>query len=218
MVLTRIISIIYHRVNTEFFKPVDPNDLKKKYNLENSDIILYLGRIAKGKGVDKLIEILNLIVRKNKNVKLVIVGGDAGYLPIVNLLILKYNLSKYVIFTGFALREDLPKYYSMADLVIYPSRQEIFGLVICEAAACGKAVIGSNIMGPSEIIVNGKTGYTSDFKNINEISDIILELLNDKKKLVQMGKNGLNRVKEIYSWKKNAESHYKLYKDILNVK
>ena len=202
-------------VNTDFFKPVDSSDLKKKYNLENSDIILYLGRIVKGKGVDKLIKILNFIVKKNKNVKLVIVGGDAGYLPIVKSLILKYNLTKYVIFVGYALNEDLPKYYSMADLVIYPSRQEIFGLVICEAAACGKPVIGSNIMGPSEIIVNGKTGYTSDFKNLNELSEKIIELLNDKKLLVQMGNNGLQRVKKEYSWKINAESHFRLYKKIL---
>jgi len=60
------IHYIPHGVNTEIFKPVDSEDLKKKYNLEGSDVIVYVGRIAKGKGVDKLIKILNLIVKKKK--------------------------------------------------------------------------------------------------------------------------------------------------------
>jgi glycosyltransferase involved in cell wall biosynthesis len=183
--------------------------------LENSDIILYAGRIAKGKGVDKLIKILSLVRNKNKQVKLVIVGGDAGYLHIVKNLIQIYNLSKHVIITGYIPKSQLPEYYSMADLVIYPSRQEIFGHVICEAMACGKVVIGSDIMGPSEIILDEKTGYTSDFKNLNKVSEIIINLFTNRELLNQMGKKGLERVKRYYTWKKAAEAHYKLYMSVL---
>lgn len=209
------IHLIPHGINTEIFKPVDSSDLKEKYNLEDYDVILYVGRIAKGKGIDILIKTLNLIIKKKKNVKLIIVGGNSGFLPIVNSLIQKYHLSKYIIFTGFISKNILPKYYSMADLVIYPSRQEIFGQVITEAGACGKTVIGSDIMGPKEIIVNGKTGYTSNFKNINELSEIILNLLNNKNLLIQMGKNALKRVTEKFSWEKTAKDHLDLYKKLL---
>jgi len=210
------IHFIPHGVNTDIFKPVDGSRLKKKFGLENSDIILYVGRIAKGKGVDKLIKILNLVIKKNKRVKLVIIGGDAGYLPIVKNLIQRYNLSKYVTLVGYVSKINLPEYYSMADLIVYPSRQEIFGLVLCEAMACGKAVIGSDIMGPSEIILNGKTGYTSNFKDLNKISEIIIDLFDNRKLLSQMGKNGLKRVKETYTWEKAAVSHFKLYTAVLN--
>ncbi|MGB5912993.1 MAG: glycosyltransferase family 4 protein [Promethearchaeia archaeon] len=210
------IHYIPHGVNTEIFKPVDSNNLKKKLGLENYDVILYVGRIAKGKGVDKLIKILNLIHQKNKKVKLVIIGGNAGYLQTVNTLIQKYNLSKHVLYLGYISKENLPAYYSMADLVIYPSRQEIFGLVLCEAMACGKAVIGSDIMGPSEIIIDGETGYTSDFKDIEDLSNKVLNLLEDKTLLKQMGRNGLTRVKNKFTWKKAAESHFELYKKVLS--
>ena len=210
------IHFIPHGVNTDIFKPVDGSRLKKKFGLENSDIILYVGRIAKGKGVDKLIKILNLVIKKNKRVKLVIIGGDAGYLPIVKNLIQRYNLSKYVTLVGYVSKINLPEYYSMADLIVYPSRQEIFGLVLCEAMACGKAVIGSDIMGPSEIILNGKTGYTSNFKDLNKVSEIIIDLFDNRKLLSQMGKNGLKRVKETYTWEKAAVSHFKLYMAVLN--
>jgi glycosyltransferase involved in cell wall biosynthesis len=212
------IHFIPHGVNTNIFKPVDASSLRKKYGTENSDVILYVGRIAKGKGVDKLIKILNLVLKKNKRVKLIIVGGDAGYLPIVKSLIQKYGLSKNVTLVGYISKYNLPEYYSMADLIVYPSRQEIFGLVLCEAMACGKAVIGSDIMGPSEIILNEKTGYTSNFKDLNKVSELIINLFNDRKLLAQMGKRSLERVIEIYTWEKAAESHYKLYMDVLNQK
>ena len=104
----------------------------------------------------------------------------------------------------------------MADLIVYPSRQEIFGLVLCEAMACGKAVIGSNIMGPSEIIVNGETGYTSDFMDLIKVSETIIKLFNDRKLLAQMGKKSLERVKKYYTWQKAADSYYKLYMSVLN--
>jgi glycosyltransferase involved in cell wall biosynthesis len=211
------IHFIPHGVNTEIFKPVDSREIKQRYGLEGYNVILYVGRIAKGKGVDKLIKALNLIIKQKKKVKLMIVGGDAGFLSITKALIQKLNLQENVIFTGYIPKHNLAKFYSAADVVVYPSRQEIFGLVIVEAGACAKPVIGSDIMGPSEIIRNGKTGFTSDFKNFNELSELILELLNDKALMLQMGKNGLERVKKYYTWEKAANLHIDLYKKVLNL-
>jgi glycosyltransferase involved in cell wall biosynthesis len=210
------VHFIPHGVNLDIFKPVDSSNLKKALGIEGSKIILYVGRIAKGKGVDILVKILADLRREKMDVKLVIVGNDAGYLPIVKSLINNLHLNEHVFLIGFVNKLDLAKYYSMADLVIYPSRQEIFGLVLVEAMACGKPVIGSDIMGPSEIIVNGKTGYTSDFRDLKKLSEITLHLLEDNTKLIQMGKNGLNRVKEHYTWEKAAKSHFNLYKKALS--
>jgi glycosyltransferase involved in cell wall biosynthesis len=210
------VHFIPHGVNTEIFNPMNVDQMKEKYNLENLDVLLYVGRIAKGKGVDKLIKILDHVVKAKPKTKLIIVGNDAGYLSTVKSLIQKYDLSKHVIFPGYISKTNLAKYYSLADLVIYPSRQEIFGLVILEAMACGKPVIGSDIMGPSEIIVDGKTGFTSNFEDIEKDSNLIIELLNDKPFLKKLGQNGLQRVKEIYTWEKAAEAHFKLYKQVLS--
>jgi len=208
------IHFIPHGVNTEVFKLVNSNHLKLKLGLETSKIILYVGRIAKGKGVDILIKLFSNIKLEHKDAKLVIVGDDGGYLSIIKSLIKKYNLTNDVVLIGYVPKNNLSQYYSMADLVIYPSRQEIFGLVLCEAMACRKPVIGSNILGPSEIIINGETGITSDFKNIPELSNLINSLLDDKKKLTEMGENGYQRVKKYYTWRKCAISHFNLYKMI----
>ncbi|MFW9938371.1 MAG: glycosyltransferase family 4 protein [Candidatus Thorarchaeota archaeon] len=211
------IHFIPHGVNTEIFKPVNSSEIKKKYALEDYDVILYVGRIAKGKGIDKLIKALNLIINQKKKVKLMIIGGDAGFLPTIKKLIQKFNLHNNVIFTGYVPKEGLAKFYSAADIVVYPSRQEIFGLVLVEAGACAKPVIGSDIMGPSEIIVNGETGFTSDFQDIKKLSDLIIELLSNKDLMHQMGKNGLERVKKYYTWEKTANLHLDLYRKVLNL-
>lgn len=211
------IHFIPHGVNTEIFKPMKSDDLKEQLEIQDSDVILYVGRIAKGKGVDKLVKILYHVRKKNKKVKLIIVGGDSGFLSSVKKLIQEYNLSDHVIFTGYISKFNLAKYYSLANLVIYPSKQEIFGLVICEAMACGKPVIGSNIMGPSEIIVDGKTGFTSDFENIPKLSEKVIDLLDNKEQLLELGQNGLERVKKYYTWQKAAQSHYNLYKQVLGI-
>lgn len=210
------IHYIPHGVNTDIFKPINAEELKKSLELSGFDIILYVGRIAKGKGIDKLLKMLYYINKKNQSVKLVIIGGDAGYLNIVKQLISELNLSQHVLYLGYIPKNKLAQFYSLADLVIYPSRQEIFGLVICEAMACAKAVIGSNIMGPSEIILDDITGYQSDFIDLKQLSEKILNLLNNKQKLIQMGLNGLERVKKYYTWENTAKSHFKLYKKILN--
>ena len=60
-------------------------------------------------------------------------------------------------------------------------------------------------MGPSEIIIDGNTGFTSDFKDPRKLSELILELLNDKDRLTKMGKNGQELVKSKYSWKRTEE-------------
>ncbi len=130
-------------------------------------------------------------------------------------LIQKYNLAKYVICSGYISKNKLPEYYSIADLFVYRSRQEIFGLTLVEAGACGKAVIGSDFMGSSEIIIDGKTDFTSDFKDPHKLSELILELLNDKDRLTKMGKNGQELVKSKYSSKRTAELHLNLYKTLL---
>ncbi|MBD3211365.1 MAG: glycosyltransferase, partial [Candidatus Lokiarchaeota archaeon] len=209
------IHYIPHGINTKLFKPVDPSHLRKKYNLEDKKVLLYVGRIAKGKGVDKLIKILNYLTKKDKNIVLFIIGNDSGYLKKVVSLVKKFNLQKYIIFTGFKEKKDLPKYYSLADIVIYPSRQEIFGLVIGEAGACGKPVIGSDILGPSEIIIDGKTGYQSDFNNLKNLSERILELINDKDLLSELGGNARERILKHYSWENAAKLHKELYQKLI---
>jgi glycosyltransferase involved in cell wall biosynthesis len=212
------IHYIPNGVNVDLFKPMNSDELKRFYGLEDHNLVLYVGRIAKGKGLDTLLKAMKNVVEKNKKVKLMIIGGDSGYLAQMNELISLYNLAKSVIYIGFIPKHKLPAYYSMADLVIYPSRQEIFGLVLVEAMACGKAVIGSNILGPREIIEHGITGYTSDFKDAGELSSTIIKLMNNQDQLLEMGKKGLERVRKYYSWKNTARLHIKLYKSLLKNK
>jgi glycosyltransferase involved in cell wall biosynthesis len=211
------IHYIPNAVAINTFKPLESREIREKYGIEaDTDLILYVGRIAKGKGLDKLIKIFHYVHQNNNNTKLMVIGPDYGYMKVIKPLIQKYGLAKHIIFSGFISKEHLPKYYSAADLVVYPSRQEIFGIVLLEANACGKPVIGSNILGPSEIIKNGYNGFKFDFRNLDKVSDLISELLEDKQRLKKLGQNGIKRVKKNYTVKKNAERHIALYKKLIS--
>jgi len=73
-------------------------------------------------------------------------------------------------------------------------------------------------MGPSEIIVDGKTGFTSNFEDISALSEKIITLLDNKNILLKLGQNGLERAKKLFSWQKTAQLHFNLYKSVLGYK
>ncbi|MFX1311078.1 MAG: glycosyltransferase family 4 protein [Promethearchaeota archaeon] len=213
------IHYIPHGINTNHFKPHDPMQIISKYNLSRllgKDIILYVGRIAKRKGIDILIKAFSTLKDDFPNAILLIVGGDYGYKNTIQKLAKKQKFSDKIVFLGFIPKLDLPGIYSLAKVVVYPSKFEIFGHVILEANACEKPVIASNHWGPKELIRDSQTGYLINYGNIFQLKEKIKKILENEDLRNQMGKNARNYVKKQFSWKKNANEHFKLYQKILN--
>jgi len=120
----------------------------KEIGLDFKNIILFVGRITKAKGLRILIKALAKVKREfNKELKLFVIGGDVSNAmhseiesnekEYIKKLINKINLSDDVVFLGPIEREKLPYYYSVADICVAPSLYESFGLVAVEAMACG---------------------------------------------------------------------------------
>ena len=158
------IHFIPHGVNTEIFKPMKSDDLKEKLEIQDSDVILYVGRIAKGKGVDKLVKILYHVRKKNKKVKLIIVGGDSGFLSSVKKLIQELNLSDHVIFTGYR-KADYRDVLNLFDYKVFLSPGSDGACRAArEALACGKPVIAARKGILPELIRDGETGMLIENK------------------------------------------------------
>ncbi|MFX1451363.1 MAG: glycosyltransferase family 4 protein [Promethearchaeota archaeon] len=214
------IHYIPHGIDFNYFKPSDPEELIKKYNLshlKNKKIILYVGRIAKRKGIDILIKAFSLLKKELKDAYLLIAGGDFDYKSKILNIANKEHLKNRIIFLGHVPKRFLPKVYSLANVVVYPSKFEIFGHVILEANACKKPVIASNHWGPKELIINGKTGFLTKYNDIEQLKEKIVYILNNEDLQRKMGKFTRNYVKKNFSWEKNASEHYKIYKSILNM-
>ena len=206
--------VIPNGIDTDKFKPMNVDDLKEKLNLSGK-VILTVGRIEKQKGYHLLLKILPDIL-KNHDVKLVIVG-TGSYLPNLKKMAVKLDIRDKFKFTGKVSDNDLPKYYSLADVFAFPTlRMEGLPLVIPEAMACEKPVIASKIGGIPTVIEDKKDGFLIEPNNLKELRDKILMLLEDDKLAKRVGKNSRSKVVKKFSIDKMVDDTIKVYEEVIS--
>ena len=188
------------------------NEVKQKFNLKYP-FILYVGGLAIHKNIPTLIKAFYKIKKKGIQNKLVIAGEKGWKYKEIFETIDKLNLQKDVIFTGYVLDEDLPALYNAADLFVYPSLYEGFGLPPLEAMACGCPVITSNTSSLPEVV--GDAGIMIDPHDVDGLADAMHEVLTNDGLREDMIKRGLERAK-MFSWEKCAKETLKVYAEVYN--
>lgn len=128
--------------------------IRDKWGVSDGPILLYAGRISKDKKIGFLMEVHELLARNIPSVNL-IVAGDG---PDLSELRKAYEHNRRIVFTGMLGHDVLPEVYSGADLFVFPSATDTFGMVVLEAQSCGLPALVSDRGGPKEIIVDGETG------------------------------------------------------------
>jgi len=198
-------------VNIDRFKPLDVSDLKERLNLLSGEkILLSVGKIEKQKGHHLLLKILPDISKVHA-VKTIIVGGGS-YLTTLKKMTVKFGITDKVIFTGEIYHKDLPRYYNLADIFVFPTlMKESFGLVIAEAMACGKPVIASRIGGVPTVIEDGKDGFLIKPNNLRDLKEKILVLLGDEKLAKKIGKTAREKVVRRFSVDRMVNDTIKTY-------
>src|SRR5574344_309476 len=137
---------------------------KNNYNLNDYNIILFIGRLVNAKGLDLLINAFSK--SKIENYKLVIVG-DGREKSSLHEQCIKLGLSNDVVFAGYFSDVKLYAWYDMANFLILPSRYEPFGAVVNEALVYGCPVVASKYIGALDMI-NDTNGIVFDPFNENE--------------------------------------------------
>lgn len=198
---------IYNGIEERFKPyPLQGEELKKKLGLKGP-IILSIGRITQYKGVDYLISAFEIVKKSFPEVNLII-GGTPDY-----LMEKQYHMWKKehqdISFVGYISEEQLPYYYSMADIFVnYSSSSEGFGLTPLEALACGTPTICSSIDVFKEIL--GDFALLIPPQDSKSLANSIIKILNSKElsnKLVQNGKKVLAK----YSWEAVINRLEKIY-------
>ncbi len=138
---------------------------KREYQLYDKPIVLFVGNLIKRKNVDSLLEAKKI---SSTDYYLVVVG-DGPLFKKLKKKVKEENI-RDVIFTGS--RDDVENIIPSCDVLILPSYSESFGLVLIEALACGKPVIGSDVGGITEII----TKHVGLLVNPNKISSIAMAI------------------------------------------
>lgn len=219
----------FYKIPSERFKVIPPGvdterfiqrkkdiQLLKELKIDNdAEVILTVCRLAPKKNITML---LNAFSKMNlKKLNLVIVGDGVEKESLIRLS-RKLFIDEKVRFVGF--RDDVERFYSIADLFILPSIYEGFGHVFLEAMASGVPCMGLKenypdiIVATSEIIIDGKTGYIVDPHPIDNIISKIEIILRDEKLRKNMGENARKICEEKYSWKLHVQNLLTIYKKI----
>lgn len=205
------ISVVYQGCNNIFRDPVSDeakDETRKKYNLPEH-FLLNVGAIEKRKNVALIIEAMQ---RKQIDTHLVIVGKpDSTYFEEVSALILKYGLENQVHFIHNAETGDLPVIYSLAEIFIYPSIFEGFGIPILEALCVGTPVISS--VGSCFEETGGPNSRYIHPQDADELGDAILEILNDSLLRNEMKTKGLE-FSEQFTDQHVAQNLMKVYQSL----
>ena len=185
------------------------NNKRIELGITNSDlIVLFVGRVASEKSIDFLINNHSELLKKNKNIKLLIVG-DGPDLEEYEKLAKKQKIQDNVIFTGKVLWEDIPIYYALSDIFVTASHTETQGLTVVEAMAASLPVVALDDESFRNTVIDELTGYL--FKNKKEYINRMNELINNKERRINMGNQG--RINSMpYSSKYFAQRVLQVYK------
>jgi glycosyltransferase involved in cell wall biosynthesis len=177
----------------------------------NKNYFLYAGRLSKEKGVDILIKTMGLIPEANLHI--VGTGPDEEeFKKLAETLNLK-NIE----FSGFKKLTELQEEYNNCIATIIPSNYfETFGLTITEAFSRGKPVIGSNIGGIPELIINNETGFTFELENIEDLADKIKFMMDHSEQVIEMGKNARKKVIESFNKETHLNKLLEVYSNAIN--
>ncbi|MHA1696291.1 MAG: glycosyltransferase [Candidatus Helarchaeota archaeon] len=204
------INIINNGINIEkSISLIEINNLKNKYNI-NSFCLLFVGRLSIKKGIFYLIEAMPKILLNFPKTKLIIVG----YGPDQTLLekkVQKLKLQNHIIFTGALRKKEIFSYYTIANILINPSLEEGFGMVLLEALSFKLPVITTNSGGITDIIEDKKTGIFINQKQSDSIANTVNALLNNEEKRKKLSYKGYEMIQNKFNWKKIALKYYDFY-------
>lgn len=208
------LRVVYLGVDNEIFKHYPApfiNIVLKKYNLPEK-YILFVGSIEPRKNLKNLIlAYCSLPDYLKKNFKLVVVGLS-GWNNDEIFSILKEN-RKNIIYTGYIPEKDLAILYSMAELLVYPSFYEGFGLPPLEAMACGCPVIVSDRASLPEVC--GDAAFYCEPNDPDSIAEAIQKILEDRDLRDALIKRAKNRIK-FFKWEDTAKNLLKFFNEIMN--
>lgn len=209
---TSNVVVIPQGVDTNYFKPIKLEGAVKKENKVFS--LLYVGRLVERKGIRYLLSAAEILSKESVEIRIV-GGGPLRYL-------VQDSADKgHIKFLGELDDNSLLQEYQNCDLFILPSivlesdETETLGVVILEAMACGKAVIGTSVGGIPFIVKDEYNGRLIQPENVNEIVEAVQYYKNNDKMLREHSKNALNTAKK-FNWKNIAQEHIELYLELIN--
>jgi glycosyltransferase involved in cell wall biosynthesis len=194
-------KVVHLATDPQKFKPDITIPDQIRLVKEDVDWLLFapLRRLSFPKNVLRLVPVAKKLLASDYRFRLIITGK--GYLEgRLRKMVREWGLTKCVVI-DYIPENELPYYYALSDIVVYPSLNEPFGLAVVEAMASGTPPVVSSVGGPSEIVVDGVTGIHVNPYEVASIARGVITLLNNKD-LKKVGQQGRKRVLANFTWER----------------
>lgn len=207
--------VVIHEAPSPIFRPYDRNKvrtlLKERYGIKKK-YIYHLGNIEPRKNLIVLLQAFTRVCQELGTEYQLVVSGQKGWLiRSLSHFLKNYPMRDQVLFTGYVPMEDLPLLMNGAEIFVFPSLYEGFGLPVLEAMSCGTPVISSNRSSIPEIV--GSAGVLIDPTDVQELAHRIVYLLRngeERRRLSLLGKDQAAR----FSWEEVARKTLDVYRSV----
>jgi glycosyltransferase involved in cell wall biosynthesis len=206
-------------VDTSIFHPVNLSgklEIRNNLGLPQKDVlVIYTGRLVSYKGLFTLLKCWEQVCKEHVNASLLLVGG--GSLDIYNCeddlrdYVQRNNLQDCVSFIGEV--QDVSPYLQAADIFVFPTEKEAFGISLIEAMACGLPVISTHVGGLKDIIVHEWNGLIFQPGDAHELKHAISALLDDSSLIPELRQKALETIKKSYSVEMVLQKYIDLFQD-----
>lgn len=189
-----------------------------RIGLDGKRVLFFAGRIAHAKGIDLLLRALSVILSNAKNlgadIHLALAGEDFGERPAFEKLADELGVARAVTWLGKLPREELIAAYQHANVFVFPSRYEAFGIAPLEAQAAGCPVVATNSASLPFVVQDGETGLLFRPEDPADLAVKVLALLRDPNLAARLAAAGRERARREFSWEKSIRKLRVLYTDL----
>lgn len=206
------IIVLRNAVDTNRFQPNNIKIIRKKHDIKDNILILFVGYLDTFKGIFELVDAFYDANKENRKSTLMIIG-EGPKEDELKKKVFKLGLEKSVIFTGKISPTDIHKYYQSADIFVLPSYGEGLPLSVLEAMSCGIPVIASNVGGIPEVVKEGENGFIIPQKNEEILNEKLMVLIKDINLRKKFAENALKTIKQSFNVNNKTQKLIELYKN-----
>jgi glycosyltransferase involved in cell wall biosynthesis len=206
-------------MDAERYRPGLPSTLRQEIGAAPDDVLVGISsRLAPDKGQETFLQAAALVIAQEPRARFVIIGDDAifsdnaDYVPLLKRLATEGALAGRVHFLGF--RNDMPNIYPGLDILVNAAWREAFGLVVVEAMACSKVVIGTQAGGIPEIITHSQDGFLFPVRDAQKLAELLLEVIRKPELRQRIGLAARQTVLERFTIQRQIKQQEEIYAEL----
>jgi glycosyltransferase involved in cell wall biosynthesis len=214
------ISVIGGGVDPVPFMEAEGVTTRVKYGWGDDFVVAVMSRQSILKRLDTVLKAMPKVWEVNRNVRLLMAGARTAYSAQLDKMISTMsaeNQARITVVNDFP-EADKPDLLAASDLLVYPSGNESFGLAFVEAWAAGKPVAGARIAAVPAVINEGRDGCLFNYGDPDDLARVILQLVTNPQRGVQMGQKGRQKVLSNFTWESVSDRLRDVYVEAISRK